>query len=157
LLIRTQPINLSYSFHFLAFKSVLVRADEREREKERAIVPGYGTGENAYGDEPRRAARRRYAETRRDVGAKSRPGSAPTPRGASGENTAPAYRGRDVGAAIAPDGGNRLVLRVASVPRRRGREAEWRRVAAGALAAGGRNRGSGASFVRARCFVGRHC
>ena len=47
MLIRTQPINLSYSFHFLAFKSVLVRADEGERE----IVPGYGTGENAYGDE----------------------------------------------------------------------------------------------------------
>ena len=151
MLIRTQPINLSYSFHFLAFKSVLVRADEGERERSFLVMvqermrTGTNLGELHAGG------------TRRDVGAKSRPGSAPTPRGASGENTAPADRGRDVGAAIAPDGGNRLVLRVASVPRRRGREAEWRRVAAGALAAGGRNRGSGASFVRARCFVGRHC
>ena len=39
---------------------------------------------------------------RRDAEAKSRPGRTQTPRG---ENTTPADSGRDVGAAIAADGG----------------------------------------------------
>ena len=45
---------------------------------------------------------RRAGGTRRDAGAKSRPGRTPTP---PGENTTPADSEHDVGAAIAADGG----------------------------------------------------